>query len=116
MGTAVQIQNIEESCFSRHLLLRLNAYMGCQIEDTQQERGHLEGNKLYTGQRFLDGCQGFLCQVESAIPYPVPLLASMTEVCCVFCQLSTRGVEILLGKLTKTKTDIQIQNIHFKVE
>ncbi len=116
MGTAVQIQNIEESCFSRHLLLRLNACMGCQIEDTQQERGNLEGNKLYTGQSVLDGCQGFLCQVESAISDPVPLLASMAAVRCVFCQLATQGVEILLGKLTKTKTDILTQNIHFKVE
>ncbi len=46
MGTAVQIQNIGESCFS-HLLLRLDI---CQIEDTQQEWVQLkmEGDKPYT--------------------------------------------------------------------
>ncbi len=71
----------------------------------------------------LDGCRGFLVQVESVISDPVCLLASMSGTCCVFCQLATQDVEIQLGKQavgrvtqTKTKTDILTQNAHFKVE
>ncbi len=47
MGTAVQIQNIGESCLSRFLLLGLDSHAGCQIKDTQWERAQLimEGDK-----------------------------------------------------------------------
>ncbi len=41
MDTAVQIQNIRESCFSHPLILRHDAHVGCQTEDTQQERVQL---------------------------------------------------------------------------
>ncbi len=41
----------------------------------------------------------FLGQVESVISDPVHLLASMAAMCCIFHQLATWGVEILLGKL-----------------
>ncbi len=62
----------------------------------------------------LDGCRGFLTQVESAITDPIHLLASMASV---------HSVKMLLGKLTvgeitqtKTKTDILTQNTHCKAE
>ncbi len=44
-------------------------------------------------QSFLDGCRGFLWQVESANS------ASMAAICWVFCQLATWCVDILLVKL-----------------
>jgi len=40
----------------------------------------------------------FLGQVECVISETVHLLASKAAICCVFCQLATRGVKILLGK------------------
>ncbi len=37
MGTVFQIQNTGESCFSQPLILKLNAHMSWQIDETQQE-------------------------------------------------------------------------------
>ncbi len=50
-------------------------------------------------QSFLDGCRGFLVWVESANSDTVRLLASMAAIRCVFHQIATRSVKILLGKL-----------------
>lgn len=49
MGTAIEMHNTEESFFFC-LLLRLNAHVGCQIEDAQQKRVLLtmEGDERYT--------------------------------------------------------------------
>jgi len=44
IGTAVQIQNIGDSCSPHPLLIRLDAHTYCQIEDMQQEREQLTMN------------------------------------------------------------------------
>lgn len=50
MGTAVQILNIGEHCFYFPRHPRLDVHVGCQIEDTQQEKTQLtmEGDNPYT--------------------------------------------------------------------
>ncbi len=88
------------------LLFSLDAHAGCQIEDTQQERVQLTMEDFSVliflwSQSFLDEYQVFFTvdRVESTVSDLVCLLAPMAAIRCVFCQLATRGVKILLGKL-----------------
>lgn len=87
-GTAIQIQQIGDDCFSQLLLLRLKAHMGCQIKDTQQEQAQMTKELCVVELIYLcfntPFIIGFLGRVETAISDPVRLLASMSAIFCVF--------------------------------
>ncbi len=98
MGTSVQIQNTGKNCFSLTFLFRLDAHMGCQIEDTQQEQEQLtiEGDEPYTVIWFYLSIFNQVIELFSRMPRLLIMLLVVFCCCTVFFhQLATQGVEIL---------------------
>ncbi len=136
MGNAVQIQNIGESRFlhpsSSHSIHTWVARLRTRNRNKRNWRWKMTSLthcKLMSwfihilirlwSQSFLDGRRGFLVWVESANSDTVCLLASMAAIRCVFHQIATRSVKILLGKLavgeiTQTKQKQTFWHTHTK--
>lgn len=119
-------RNIGKS-FSRPLLLRLDASVGCQIEDMQQKQTQLTmmSFTVYVDEfirvlicpwwwRFLDGCQGFVVQLNLQFLMQFVCWFLLLEKRC-FLQTGNTGCQNTTGKLavariTQTKIDISKKN------